>query len=103
MEEGEESACFTNTEYCKFSSIVLYKDKLSESKGKLRQLINEHCVVTLDASVRSQQMLPVTTTDHKVAQCDERTRVLTVLQCNAESALFSCGQTNGIMGKYVCS
>lgn len=79
------------------------RTNFSESKGKLRQLINEHCVVTLDASVRSQQMLPVRRTDHKVAQCDERTGVLTVLQCNAESALFSCGQTKGIMGKYVCS
>lgn len=49
------------------------RTNFSESKGKLRQLINKHCVVTLDASVRSQQMLPVTTTDHKVAQCDERT------------------------------
>ncbi len=66
MEEGEESTRLAYTEYCKFSSIVLYKDNFSESKGKLSQLINEHCVVTLDASVRSQQMLLVTTTDHKV-------------------------------------
>lgn len=79
------------------------RTNFSESKGKLSQLINEHCVVTLDASVRSQQMLLVTTTDHKVVQCDERTGVLTALQCNAESALSLCGQTNGIMGKYVCS
>ncbi len=44
------------------------RTKVSECKGKLSQLINEHCVVTLDASVRS---LLVTTTDHKVVQCNE--------------------------------
>lgn len=47
------------------------RTNFSESKGKLSQLINEHCMVTLDASVRSQQMLLVTTTDHKVVQCNE--------------------------------
>lgn len=51
------------------------RTNFSESKGKLSQLINEHCVVTLDASVRSPQMILVTAADHKVAQCNETTGV----------------------------